>query len=222
MTEQTTLVEKAIAAGTTDSKTIAKLAELESNSIALKAKQEFNLALSKAQGEIPIIHKGRKGHNSTYAGYDDIMKAVAPILSDNGLSVRFSTEQRESALSVQCIISHSSGHHESSSLTIPVDSRMSANDSQKVGSANSYARRYAIMNALNIVVSEDDDDGQSAGTETISPSEVAEIKNALKDTQSDTEGFLKFCKCDSVEEIPKSKLAKVRQTLAAKKKEVAK
>jgi len=69
---------------------------------------------------------------------------------------------------VHCMVSHAGGHTDDSYFACPIEASMAggANASQRTASANSFAKRYAIMNALNIAGSDyDDDDAQILGAE---------------------------------------------------------
>lgn len=205
------------AAKDADPANLEKLMELQERWENRQAQRSFSEALAAFQSECPIIQKTRKGHNSLYASYDDIIREIRPLLQKHGLSVRFSTSQAESSLHVTCIVSHAAGHCEESTLTIPVDASMRANDSQKVGSANSYARRYAIMNALNIVVSEEDDDGTAGCTVEVTEKQADEIFELIQETGTDLDKFLDWAGCGSVNELPATKYKAAKQLLQAKR-----
>ena len=79
-----------------------------------------------------------------------------------GLSVVFNTSMKDAVITAYCTVQHIEGHSVTSEFSAPVDAAMKVNDTQKAGSANSYAKRYALCNALNLVGSEFDDDAFSA------------------------------------------------------------
>ena len=135
-----------------------------------KAKTEFFKALAGFQSDCPIIHKNKKvmQKNSnqvrySYASLDSIVKQVSPHLAKWGLSYMFKSETVNSSIVQTCEIRHFLGHAESSSFTIPIDPDGFMGDAQKSGSASTYAKRYALTNALGILTSDDDDDGQALG-----------------------------------------------------------
>ena len=95
-----------------------------------------------------------------------------------------------------CHVSHTAGHRESSEFKCPVDreNKTKINVSQQQGSANSYAKRYALANALNLSFGGEDDDGQAAGTEYVNEDEAANIEALLTELDADRVKFLKWCK----------------------------
>ena len=135
------------------------------------AREEFNRALAAFQADIPPITKTKVARIETargkytyhYADIADIQRAIAPRMRDSGLSVTFDTTQEADTLTVTCIVHHVDGHSERTAFPVPIDRTARMNDTQKVGSALTYGRRYALCAALGIVTAEDDDDGQGAG-----------------------------------------------------------
>jgi hypothetical protein len=122
-------------------------------------------ALAVAQGQIAIAPEdsvadtGKFKYN--YATLDSIWEACRKPLSENGLSVVQIPTNDEAGISVETILLHSSGEWISGTITLPVASgRMS--ESQAVGSAITYARRYTL-GAIVGVATGADDDGQAAG-----------------------------------------------------------
>jgi len=56
------------------------------------------------------------------------------------------------------IVHHDAGHEEESSFSVPIDTESFMNAPQKVGSARTFAMRYAYCNAFGILTSDEDDD----------------------------------------------------------------
>lgn len=197
---------------------LEKLMDLQERYEDRQAIRAFNAALANFQDEVPRINRDKKGgHNIMYAPLDTIMKTIQPFLSKHGLSVRFSTKFFENAQYIEaiCTVSHKDGHAEQSTITVPVDSKMVANSSQKMGSANSYAKRYALANALNLAFTEDDDD--AAGLyETVTEDQATEIEDLIKETKSDRAAFLKWAGVSSVDDIPQKHYKSAVSTLRRK------
>jgi hypothetical protein len=140
------------------------------------AREAFFEALSAFQADCPVIEKGktaridsRTGASYTYkyAPLEDIMRLVVPVLRRHGLSVRFDAafEATPPAQVVTCIVNHRDGHAERSEFRAPIDSGARMSVMQQSASALTYGRRYALLNALGIVVGGEDDDGHgSAGS----------------------------------------------------------
>lgn len=118
-------------------------------------------ALATAQGKMKNAVKDRTNPHfkNTYATLASVRDAVTPALSENGLSVVQLNEPHEerSLVVVVTILMHKSGQWIRSRIAMPATKA----DAQGIGSALTYARRYALSGILNIS-SEDDDDGEEA------------------------------------------------------------
>lgn len=116
-------------------------------------------ALVKAQAAMkPAIKDSRNPHfNSRYADLASVWDAIREPLTSNGLSVIQmvgSNELEKTTLTTR--VTHVSGEWIESTWQIPVGKQ----DPQGLGSAISYARRYALASAIGVV--QDDDDGNAA------------------------------------------------------------
>lgn len=199
---------------------LEKMMELQERWEDRRARRSFNDALAAFQEQCPKIAKGKKGaHNIKYAPLDAIMATIQPILTANGLSVRFSTSWGDQGyLTAVCTVSHADGHSEASEITIPVDDKMTANSSQKMGSANSYAKRYALSNALNLAFTEDDDDAGNLH-EKITADQETHINDLIAETNTDKRRFLKWCGVLAIEDIAAKHYEMVVAELGRKKNE---
>lgn len=135
-----------------------------------KAKIEFFKALSEFQADCPIIKKNKKvmQKNSNqvryaYASLDSIVSQISPILAKHGLSYMFKSSTHDGFVKQSCEVRHYLGHSETSSFDIPIDPDGYMGDAQKSGSASSFAKRYALQDALGILTGDEDDDAQSLG-----------------------------------------------------------
>lgn len=119
---------------------------------------ELGAALAKAQGLIEGAKKDSANpfFKSKYADLASVWEACRKHLSDNGLSVTQCPEESENGIAVETMLLHSSGQWIKSRYTMPV----SKLDAQAVGSAITYARRYALASIVGIAP--EDDDGNAA------------------------------------------------------------
>ena len=138
----------------------------------------FNGALARLQPNLPIISerggiKDRAGNvQSTYALWEDVNEAIRPLLAAEGFALRFKVSREGDQISVTGILSHSDGHSDETTLTLPTDTSGSKNAVQAVGSSTQYGKRYTAFALLNITSTGEDDDGASA-THVI-PAQVAQ------------------------------------------------
>jgi len=160
------ILEGAIARGI-DADQLEKLMELQERWEANQARKAFDRAMAQFQAACPVIKKTKPVRNPNgsirywYAPLEVVLPTIKPHMKDAGLSIRFSTDTTGSVITAICTVSHQDGHSEVSHFTAPVDEKMHVNETQKMVSANSYAKRIAVMNALNLAASNEDDDGGS-------------------------------------------------------------
>lgn len=112
-------------------------------------------ALGKIEG---AAKKAKNPHfKSTYANLETVIDASRDILTEHGLTViQMPGPVVHGALTLETMIVHESGEWVEGSFEIP----LGKTDPQGAGSALTYARRYALMAALNMPAV--DDDGNAA------------------------------------------------------------
>lgn len=120
---------------------------------------EISAALAKAQGEMTnaLKDKANPFFKSTYADLASVLDACKQPLSKNGLSVVQVHDMLEDGTMILVTrLCHSSGQW--------VEGRMpmypTKKDSQGIGSASTYCRRYAL--AAMVGIGSEDDDGNAA------------------------------------------------------------
>lgn len=140
---------------------------------------ELGAALSKAQG---IIEGAKKDSNnpffkSKYADLSSVWESCRLALSSNGLSIIQSPEEATNGISIETMILHSSGQWIKSRYTMPV----SKLDAQAVGSAITYARRYALASIVGVAPEDDDGNAASAAKPDIKNSDKKALPLYPKD-----------------------------------------
>ena len=130
-------------------------------------------ALVEFQSKAPKILKNANNpfFKSKYATLGDILTLIQPILSECKLVVlQVPTTQNELITRIY----HESGEFiEGSYLVNPIKA-----DPQSLGSAITYARRYAITSMLNLNI-DDDDDGNAASGNNVPTTQKAYSKEVL-------------------------------------------
>ena len=156
-------------------------------------------ALVDALAEMPSITKDNTADIPTktggkysykYADLGSYLEQVRPVLAKHGLAVLQPVSTDNGVPLVTTIILHNSGQHLSSTLGMkPTNS-----DAQSVGSAITYARRYALAATLSIAT--EDDDGASASRppaperpETLTPQQVAKFRQTALDAGVDDDAI---------------------------------
>lgn len=136
---------------------------------AMEAKKAYAAAMSALQAELPVIQKNGQivGKKATikYARWDDIFKAVQPLLMKHGFAAKFTTDcPAQGRLTVTLTLTHSAGHSESSSWTLPSSGdNQYVTNLQNAASPISFGKRYVTCNMLNILTEAQDDDGTGKG-----------------------------------------------------------
>jgi len=157
------LIAQAIDKGVTV-ETMEKLLAMRRELAAEWARQRYFESLAEFQAECPIIVKAKsvKGKDGKeryrFAPMDVIDKATRAPRKKHGFSHIITTAQTETSLTATCTVHHVAGHSESTSLTVPIDNEAYMSAPQKVGSARTYAMRYAFCDAYGILTGDEDND----------------------------------------------------------------
>ncbi len=184
---------------------------------ANQARKFFDAALSAAKAEIPVIHKGAKGHNNkSYADFASIARVVDPIISKHGLSYRFRTRQ-EVGIAVTCILSHEAGHSEETTLVGPADASGSKNAIQAIGSTLTYLQRYSLVQMLGLAASEDDDGRAIQSAAPITEEQAGTLRKLIEETATDIARFCRHMGIEAIPELPASKFDTAVKQLEAKR-----
>ncbi len=146
--------------------TMEKFLKMRQELKAEWAKEQFDKSMALFQSECPTIEKKRQGYNYKYADLTAIIEQTKELLSGNGFSYTFDTEENEGAIVVSCLVKHTAGHSEKSKATIHKESTSKMNASQQSGAAMTYGKRYAFCNAFGILTGDEDTDAASEKTET--------------------------------------------------------
>lgn len=132
---------------------------------------ELAAALAAAQARFTFAVKDSTAVMGTagkrkYADLQSVLEAIRDGLTANGLAVIQAPMPADNGIKLRTTLAHKSGQWMASELCLPQD-RMGG--VQGMGSALTYARRYAL--AAMVGIAQDDDDGETA---------MAESKKAAK------------------------------------------
>jgi len=132
-----------------------------------EAKRTFYEHFAAMQAELEAVPrdsiiKNRDGTvRSKYGKLGAMLKVARPILSKHGFSYHFGHETLDNGQRRIWAYLNGHGHEESASFDMPLEKGdASANDLQKVGTTDTYGKRYAFQ-AVTGWYLEDDDDGNS-------------------------------------------------------------
>jgi len=170
--------------------TLEKLIALQKDVKAELARDEFNKAMSKFQGECPVIEKAKQAMDGSkllykYAGLDTIVGQVRKYLTNNGLSYTMDVKAKKESVKVTCTAKHVAGHTEQSSFEIPLANKtgiMSA--PQQVAATATFAKRYAFCDVFGIMTGSEDKEEMLQDPKSFQKDTIKEAKARLKRTKN--------------------------------------
>ena len=185
------------------------------------AKKAYAEAFNALQAEMPRIKAVRPvpdKHGAVkycFAPYEDIMEQVRPLLLKHGFTVTFSTRYESNRLVKICTLTHKQGHSSSNEFGARIGGGPpGASETQADGAAGTYAKRFALCDALNIVV-EKDSDANLEG-ENIGEKKGKELEDRLRNVEGNSADFLRLAGAPSFAEISSVKLDMLEELLAKK------
>lgn len=186
---------------------LEKLCDLYERMQKRNSEQQFAEAFAGLQSDMPNVKATKAVPNNDgtvrykFAPYEDIMRQVQPLLAKHGFAVRFDNKIEETRIVSTCTLIHKGGHQQSNSFQARIGKGPpGSNESQADGSASTYAKRFALCNALNIVV-EHDDDANAVGS-PMDSKRIEELKGRVKQCKADEAAFLKYAGAAHWEAIP--------------------
>ena len=207
--------------------TMEKLTELYLKVEADNARKAFAAAKIQLQSEMPrvfasrVIPDNNGKTRSVFAAYEDIMEVVQPMLVKHGFSVSFTSRIDDSGkaerMCVLCKLSHCDGHSETNEFAVRVSKPPGASEAQGDGSTHSYAKRYALCDALNITIDKDND--ARVEGDYITPDEARELEDRVIRCKSDVGKFLKFAMAESFATIRAERLKFLHDLLDQKERQ---
>lgn len=183
-----------------------------------KAEREFAAAFVRLQAETRVVKATKAVPNNdgsvryNFAPFEEIMATVGPILERNGFTVAFSTDFAESRLIKICHLTHVGGHTRENKFAVRIGKGPpGSSEAQGDGAASTYAKRFALCDALNIVVEKDSDARAEGGS--VSEDQAFELERRVKETNSDVAAFLKFAGAKTFAEISSVKYSMLDELL---------
>jgi hypothetical protein len=220
------IIETAIREGV-DADQLQKLVDMREQIDEKNAARAWTAAMADFQATCPTIKKTEEVDGRyTFPPLDEVMRTMRPHLARTGLSVRFDTELSENGelMTAYCYVMHRDGHTVSNRFAAPVDRTLShagnqlMNCTQQVGSARSYCKRYAVMDAFWLVGSDLDDDGYAAGTPLLTDRQIIGIRDQVQALGINENKFCEYLGARSLELMPASKYPEVEAAIRMKEK----
>jgi hypothetical protein len=207
------LMEMAVQGGAESVGTLERLVELQHKVEDRNARKAYVAALNAFREECPQPTKNRENRQfkvtrdgvqvfSKYADLAEIERVARPVAARHGLTWTWDTTVSDDLMHVTCKVQHIDGHSDSSTVSMPHESKAGSSPQQKYGSTQTYGMRYSLIAALGITTSDDDVDGAAAGdTERITDGQADFLKGLLKDGDANVAKFLEIYGISSIEEM---------------------
>ena len=130
---------------------------------------EFSKAFAKTQQEMkqPLKDANNPFFKSKYVPLENVVEAITESASKNGLSfTQFPSSDEDGNVTVGTLVMHSSGEWIEYD---PIKMKPVKNDPQSIGSAITYAKRYALSAIFGITSDQDDDGNEATQTKKQAP-----------------------------------------------------
>lgn len=132
-------------------------------------------AVSALQGELPVVEKLNKanagaGRSYKWADLTLLTEKVMPLLSKHGLAFISYPNYADGVFGLSFQLVHESGGEIAGHYPLPDNGKP-----QDIGSAITYARRYALAAVTGVAPGGDDDDAQKAQAAAVKPQPVAAV-----------------------------------------------
>ncbi len=201
---------------------VERLVALKEREQKTVAEREFSSDFAKMQADMPPIEACKVVANRDgtprykYAPLQDIMAQARGVLTANGFAITFDTEQKdEKRIEVTCTLIHRGGHSRSTRFPCRVGSGPGGcSEAQADGAATTYAKRFALCAALNIVIEQDTDGADP--NETITPAQAESLRQRCLDCGADLARFVKFLKVEKFDDIRAKDFGKADAALRIK------
>lgn len=206
---------------------VERLVALAERQEARQAEKDFNAAFNALQSEMPSIEADRPVPDKfgnvkyLYAPFESIMAQVKPLLLKHGFSVSFSMDFKDGRVIQHCTLAHIGGHSRVNTFMARVGGGPpGSSEAQGDGAASTYSKRFALCNALNIVV-EKDTDGADARKEgaPISFEQAKFIEDLAKEVGANIPAFLKYAGASTFAEIGSARYDQLVRDLEKKRRE---
>jgi hypothetical protein len=179
--------------------------------VAMDAERQFAEAFVALQSEMPKVKANKPVPNNdgstryTFATFEEIMRQVAPLLQKYAFTVSFSSRTDDKRIIQICTLQHRAGHKRINEFAVRIgQGPPKASEAQADGAAGTYAKRFALTDALNIVVSHLDNDASLEGA-PVTQEQADELERRVALTNSDKKRFLEFAGATSFATISAGK-----------------
>ena len=209
---------------------LERMFDLDIKAKERQAKEAHFAAMAEFNRTMPPIIKDKLNSQfkSKYSSVENILDSCRPYLAEQGLYVSFGNPaQTEGSMSLSIIVSHSLGHRETISMTMPIVSppvgkvsgQSAMNPTQAIKATFTYLRGALLEAALGIAGSDathDNNGNSGAPEEFINDQCFADLRSLISEVKAREVDFCKFLKIESLEKMPASMYEKAVKELQRK------
>jgi hypothetical protein len=165
-----------------------------------EAKEAFDLAFAAFSAELPqverdgmveLIRQGESKGRYPFTTIEAMDIVIRPLLAKHGLSISFASRDDKDSVTITGTLS-GHGWERTSTYTLPPDVGPGRNPLQARGSSRRYANRYITDELCNVVRKGKDDDGRATVFDPIDASQIKELQDLLKATNTVEKTFLEI------------------------------
>lgn len=205
------MIERAARDPSVDIDKIERLMAMRERMLDREAEQAFSAAMKAAQAEMPQVLRDAKNTqtNSRYARYETISEAIQPVITKHGFSLSFGEDAspKDGHIRIVCDVMHEAGHTRRYHADIPVDNvgmkgSVNKTATHAYGSTKSYGKRYLKCDIFDVAVTDQDDDGNAAGTPGLTEEQVGTLIELLDSVGASREEFCAWAKVEKLSQIP--------------------
>lgn len=216
------VISRASADPNTDVDKLERLLGMYERITARHAETTYSESMNAAQEAMGPVSQDASNQQtrSKYASFAALDKAIRPIYTRHGFSLSFDTGDGapENHVRVVCKVSHRAGHSERPHLDMPADGKGAKGGdvmtkTHATMAAISYAKRGLLKMIFNIAEGDDDGNGASANTASITDAQVETIFDLIKRSKADTAKFCAHFKIDGVPDLPAKDYARAVEML---------
>lgn len=173
----------------------------------------------------PIVHS-REANFSTrgggkvkysYTELDELALVIDPVLNKHGFSYGWDERLDKGLVTTICTLYHVSGHTRQSSFTLPADNDSAASPQQKIGIADTYAKRRSLISVLGLTTAEKDPRTKEIDPSPIDEAQLQALEELLDDAEIDVPRFLKFLRVEKLADLPRVRFDEAKAAIAEKK-----
>ena len=142
-------------------------------------------------GTVTLEKDGRTMGRYNFTTIENMDTILRPLLAKHGFAISFASVDNKDSVTITGTLS-GWGWERSSTYSFPPDTGPGRNALQARGSSRRYAKRYVVDDLCNVVRKGKDDDARGAMEALIDATQIKQLQQLIRATNTNEEGFLKM------------------------------